>query len=129
MDRNARLSRTNTTPVQPSRWARNTLTRAQSSPEDDLHRVLSAQFMDDDGAHHYTRPNSTRFSSTSTLEEEKSDPDIEVVDKVTDGIKEEYDVEKQLTRSKSSRPSKDPNLVSQSCPNLSHADHVGNMGW
>lgn len=92
-----------------------TLFRSKSKPENVLHPLISAQFTDDQGGHHYDAPSdpdsmSEELTGTDTNEKRESEEE----DEVLDGIKDERDVErrpKRLERLRSSRSFRDEYLV------------------
>lgn len=118
------LNRTRTAPAnlprQQSR-TRDPLRRAQSTPDDGLHQLFSPQFMDDHGAHQY-HAHAVRddLSDAATLpdEDDAESSSTASVEEVRFGVRDtrdSRDVEAnlpELTREKSARSIKDPNLVS-----------------
>ncbi|KIX01061.1 uncharacterized protein Z518_10127 [Rhinocladiella mackenziei CBS 650.93] len=118
MTTSTELNRTRIAPEnRPRQLSRASLRRAQSSPEDESHQIISPQFMDDHGAHHYHA-----HAIRDDLDDESiaADDDTtrtstrESVEEVRFGIRDSRDLEAdfaELKKEKSARSTKDPNLV------------------
>ncbi|KAI1620780.1 major facilitator superfamily domain-containing protein [Exophiala viscosa] len=122
------LNRTRTAPAnlprQQSR-TRDPLRRARSTPDDGLHQLFSPQFMDDHGAHQYhadSVPDDLSDAATIPDEDDADTSTTASVDEVRFGVRDtrdSRDVEAnppELTREKSVRSIKDPNLVTWESP-------------
>ncbi|KAK5023609.1 hypothetical protein LTS07_009117 [Exophiala sideris] len=122
------LNRTRTAPANVPRLqsrTRDPLKRAQSTPDDGLHRLFSPQFMDDHGAHQYHAhavPDDLSDAATIPDEDDADTSTTASVDEVRFGVRDtrdSRDVEAsapELIREKSARSIKDPNLITWEGP-------------
>ena len=96
--------------------------RAKTNPDYDLHRLTSPlAFMDDHSTYHYHEHEKEAFEdSDDSFGSEPDNEKTEEEEEVRDGILNLHDVEtgrSKLEQTKSSRSTRDPNLVTWSEPN------------
>ena len=126
MEDDSDLRKAKNSAEKPTRPQRTPLQRSRTNPDNELHPVFSARFMDDHSYYHHRDHDHPRGSLDEMDDSTISDVDTEKTyaedgeeEEVRDGILDLHDVESRqskIERMKSSRSIKDPNLVTWDGP-------------